>query len=203
MKVETACPGCGFENPPGFKFCGECGAALVGAPPALERNPREVLLIIIEDYITPGDVAAAFEEAGLVEFLHTQALEEPWPTLQEMIDSGERLVVMAENETGDVPWYHEVFTFTQETPYSFEKVEDFNCDFNRGHPDSPLFMINHWVTPPLAQAGDRANSNEVLQERLKVCQEDRGFLPNIVAVDFHARGDTLEVVAGLNGVKYR
>ena len=117
-----------------------------------------------------------------------------------MINSGRRLVVMAENETGGIPWYHDAFTFTQETPYSFETVEDFNCDSNRGQPDSPLFMINHWVTPPLAQAGRRANSSEVLLERLKVCQEVRGLLPNILGVDFYARGDTLGVVAGLNGV---
>ena len=157
----------------------------------LERNPRELLLIIIEDHVTPGDVADAFEEAGLVEYLHTQALDEPWPTLHQMIDSGRRLVVMAENETGDVPWYHDVFTYTQETPYSFETVVDFSCDPNRGQPNSPLFMINHWVTPPLAQAGARANSVEVILERLKVCQEVRGMLPNILAVDFYTRGDTL------------
>ena len=23
-----SCPGCGFENPAGMKFCGECGQAL-------------------------------------------------------------------------------------------------------------------------------------------------------------------------------
>ena len=166
----------------------------------LGRNPREVLLIIIEDYVAPGDVAGAFEKARLVEYLHTQALDDPWPTLDQMINSGRRVVVMAENDTGDVPWYHDGFTFVQETPYSFETVEDFNCEPNRGQPDSPLFMINHWVTPPLAQTGRRANSSEVLLERLKVCQEVRGLLPNILGVDFYARGVTLDVVAGLNGV---
>ena len=61
-------------------------------------------------------------------------------------------------------------------------------------------MINHWVTPPLARAGIQANSAEVLLERLKVCQEARGLSPNILAVDFYARGETLAVVADLNGV---
>lgn len=30
--LKNRCPQCGFENPPQFKFCGECGGALTGAP---------------------------------------------------------------------------------------------------------------------------------------------------------------------------
>jgi predicted ATPase/class 3 adenylate cyclase len=30
----SGCPHCGFENPPGFAFCGKCGAALTDQPPA-------------------------------------------------------------------------------------------------------------------------------------------------------------------------
>ncbi|MBI3245444.1 MAG: AAA family ATPase [Deltaproteobacteria bacterium] len=28
--LKARCPNCGFENPPGFKFCGECGTVLTG-----------------------------------------------------------------------------------------------------------------------------------------------------------------------------
>ena len=93
----------------------------------LEENPREVLFIIIEDHVHPDDVAHAFEAAGLVDYVHTQVFGEPWPTLLEMIDSGRRLVVMAENDTGNVPWYLHLFTFAQETPYTFTDVDEFNC----------------------------------------------------------------------------
>jgi len=164
----------------------------------LEVNPREVLIVIIEDHVPPGDIADAFEEAGLGEYLHAQALEKPWPTLGQMIDSGRRLVVMAENDTGGVPWYHKVFTFAQETPYSFKTIEEFNCEPNRGQTQNPLFMINHWITPPLAEAGALANSAELLSDRIELCREERGVFPNIVAVDFYAQGETLATVAGLN-----
>lgn len=33
-KLPTACPTCGFENPPNFRFCGSCGGALGTAPTA-------------------------------------------------------------------------------------------------------------------------------------------------------------------------
>jgi class 3 adenylate cyclase/tetratricopeptide (TPR) repeat protein len=32
--LREGCPHCGFENPPGFAFCGQCGASLTGQPPA-------------------------------------------------------------------------------------------------------------------------------------------------------------------------
>jgi hypothetical protein len=28
LRAQTTCAACGLENPPGFKFCGECGATL-------------------------------------------------------------------------------------------------------------------------------------------------------------------------------
>ena len=167
----------------------------------LEDNPREVLFIIIEDRVHPDDVAHAFEASGLVEYAHTQVFGEPWPTLLEMIDSSRRLVVMAENDTGGVPWYHHAFTFAQETPYTFESVDEFDCSHNRGQPDSPLFMVNHWVTPALAQTADLANSSEILKKRIADCQEERGMTPNIIGIDFYARGDALAVVAAHNGVQ--
>jgi class 3 adenylate cyclase/tetratricopeptide (TPR) repeat protein len=39
--VRGGCPSCGFENPTGFKFCGECGTPITGVVPTepLERDP--------------------------------------------------------------------------------------------------------------------------------------------------------------------
>ena len=177
------------------------GAELERISGWLEENPREALVIIIEDHAPPEDITGAFSEAGLVRYTHTQAFDAPWPTLREMLDSGRRLVVMAENDTGGVNWYHDAFTFTQETPYQYETVAEFNCAPNRGREDSPLFMVNHWVTPALAEAGSVANSARVLNERIAACREERGLSPNIIGVDFYASGDALAVVDSINGVR--
>lgn len=167
----------------------------------LTANPGEALVIIIEDYVAPGDVADAFDAAGLTRYLHTQAGGAPWPTLRQMIDSGRRLVVMAENDSRGVNWYHDAFAFTQETPYTFAEVGEFDCAPNRGGADNPLFMINHWITPASAGAADTANTADTLNRRIAQCREERGRSPNIVGVDFYARGDALSVVAALNGVQ--
>jgi hypothetical protein len=40
--IPMRCPSCGFENPEGMKFCGECGAPLTGRCPqcGFENPPR-------------------------------------------------------------------------------------------------------------------------------------------------------------------
>jgi len=38
-RLEAACPSCQTTNPPGQKFCGECGAALSGEPASVEVAP--------------------------------------------------------------------------------------------------------------------------------------------------------------------
>ena len=42
QRLQAGCPQCGSENPAGFRFCGECGAALGEdtRSPAPEREPR-------------------------------------------------------------------------------------------------------------------------------------------------------------------
>jgi len=44
------CPSCGEENPPKFRLCGYCGAALAAAPPALPvRETRKTVTLIFSD----------------------------------------------------------------------------------------------------------------------------------------------------------
>jgi hypothetical protein len=188
-------------------FC-ELGAAplatmLAGVREFLVRNPGEVLLFVIEDYVTPQDVEAAFREAGLLRFVYRGPVRPPFPTLREMVDSDQRLVVFAEKDAHGVPWYHPAFETIQETPYTFHRPEDFSCRPNRGTPDAPLFLLNHWIeTTPTPRPSNAAivNAHDVLLARARQCQRERGMLPNILAVDFALTGDVVGVAAVLNGL---
>ena len=44
----------------------------------------------------------------------------PWPTLRELIDRDERVLVLIENDPGDEPWMHQQSEVAQETPYRFD-----------------------------------------------------------------------------------
>jgi hypothetical protein len=184
-------------------FC-EIGARpfvseMVAVREFLEEHPREVIVMIIQDEgPTPADIAAAFDEAGLDQLVHTQQPGEPWPTLGEMIDADSRVFVSAENQSGRFDWYHDAFTSVQDTPFDYETVESFDCARNRGAPESPLLLVNHWLNPVSPRAADEANSAQVLLERVDECRADGRGKPNLIAVDFQDRGDLLQVVNGLN-----
>jgi hypothetical protein len=186
-------------------FC-ELGAEplvpmLEGVRDFLVRSPGEVIVFVIEDYVTPNDIAAAFHESGLDRFVYRGPVAPPFPTLREMIDSSQRLVVFGENETRGVDWYHPAFETVQETPYTFHAPEELSCRSNRGPPDAPLFQINHWIetTPtPRPSNAEILNQKDFLLARARQCRQERGQLPNILAVDFAMTGDVVGAARELN-----
>jgi hypothetical protein len=169
----------------------------------LVENPGEVLLLVIEDYVPPADVASAFAESGLLELVYKGKAGPPWPTLRQMIQANERVLVTAENETGDVAWYHKAYDSTQETPYHFETPEEFSCKANRGGDGKSLFLMNHWIdTTPAPRPSNAAvvNQRDYLLARVRQCEAERGKRPTILAVDFALTGDVVGAAAELNGV---
>ena len=188
-------------------YC-ELGAQLL--EPDLERiaawmadNPREVVTLFIQDEVSPADTAAAFDQAGLLPYVRTMEEGQPWPTLGEMISSGRRLVVLMEHRGGgaEYPWLLQGFDWVQDTPFDTTKQSQFSCALNRGSPDNPIFLVNHWLNNPQSRVSDarKVNAYDVLWPRVQQCQEERSALPNYVAVDFYDQGDLPAVVDRLNG----
>jgi hypothetical protein len=110
---------------------------------------------------------------------------------------------MAEVEGPPPVWYHHVWDYTEETPYSFSSAEKFSCEPNRGDTDKPLFLLNHWIERVSPSRVDAARVNEygALLGRARKCAAERGQIPNFVAVNFHLSGDVVAVVNTLNGVR--
>jgi hypothetical protein len=173
----------------------------------LDNHPNEVVVLIIEDLVAPADKEQAFEESGLDALIYTYEEGKPWPTLREMIQRNERVLVMAENEGPPPDWYLNAWDYTEETPYSFGDVADFDdetysCQPNRGEVDKPFFLLNHWVTRASPSRVDAAiiNDYDYLLGRARQCADERGQLPNFLAVNFYLNGDVFDVVDELNGV---
>jgi hypothetical protein len=168
----------------------------------LVTHPDEVIIIDFEDYAPPADIVTAFEESGLIDFVYRGPLGPTWPTLGEMVESGGRVVVIGENDVDDVPWYHLAWDgLMAETPYTFPTREDFSCRPNRGSPTAPLFLMNHWIetTPtPRPSNAQIVNQRDVIVQRARQCQRERGMTPNIIAVDFAGIGDVVGAARELN-----
>ncbi|HEV8323718.1 MAG TPA: hypothetical protein VG389_19020 [Myxococcota bacterium] len=167
----------------------------------LEVCPREVVSLIFESYVPAADVAAAFAASGLDAYVWTQAAGAPWPTLREMIDGGARLVAFTDYDAGAPAWYHDVWAFAWETPYAFDTPADFTCAMNRGVAGNPLFILNHFLTNPLASPAnaEMVNYDPLFLDRALACQAASGALPNFPTVDFYDIGDLFTVAATLNG----
>jgi hypothetical protein len=171
----------------------------------IARNPNEVVIIVIGDFITPQDTARAFREARLLRRIWTYDTDRRPPTLRRMIEAGRPLLVLSEHAGGTPAWYGPAYltanAIFQDTPYTFAKASDFSCAPNRGRPDSPLFQINHWITttsPPSPKQAFSINSYERLMARVRECERERGRFPTIVGVNFYDHGDVLGVVDELN-----
>jgi hypothetical protein len=179
----------------------------------LAANPDEVLVIVIEDYVDPADIAAAAQSTGLLDYVYKGPITGPLPTLEQMIDSGGRVLMLAENDAGNdaFPWYHLAYdSLLQETPYSFQKPAQLtdpaelpaSCEPNRGPASAPLFLVNHWIdTSPAPRPSNAAkvNTRRAILDRVHACEDQRDLLANLIAVDFYREGDIFGAVDELNG----
>jgi hypothetical protein len=192
-------------------FC-EVGAtnavdALAGVHRFLVTHPDEVVILSIEDDTSAADTASVIRASGLSREVYLGPARRPWPTLRELIERDERVLVLVENHPGDVAWLHYQPSVAQETPYTFTSVNALeapsSCRPNRGGTGGSLLLVNHWVdtTPAPRPSNARlANAASLLEGRLRRCEQVRGRLPNVVAVDFFGQGDVLKAVDVLNGV---
>jgi hypothetical protein len=177
-------------------------------------NPSDVFVVINQDYVTPSDFVGAVRTAGLEKFAYAGPVSGRWPTLRQMIDSGQRVLFMAENRAGAAPWYRPVYdSITEETPYTFSKVAQLtdpaslasSCRANRGPARAPILLVNHWISTdpiPLPSDAEKVNGYGQLLKRARECQRVRHHFPNLVAVNFYRRGDLFRVVDALNGVRH-
>jgi hypothetical protein len=191
----------------------------VGATPAVDalreirdflvRHPDQVVILSVEDDVSPQDTEAVFRDSGLLGLAYSDPTRPsgPWPTLRELIEQDRRVIVFAENKTGGIGWYRPQFELMQETPFHFRSVKEIedpaSCRPNRGGTGKPLFLLNNWVdTTPAPRPANAASVNayQALLARARRCEAARHRIPNLVAVDFYKRGDVLRVAAALNGL---
>lgn len=155
---------------------------------------------MIESSVEPDEVEQEVRDAGLEPYLATLPRSGPLPTLREMIASGRRVVMLDERDGGDAPWHQPAFLLIQDTRISSLLKSHTACDPNRGTPDSPLLLMNHWIDrfpPPLSEnrtISDRAK----LSERVHSCRRSLGRPPDLIAGDFYERGELIAVVRELN-----
>ncbi len=195
----------------------------------LERNPNDVLTLLIRNEATEVALERAFDSAGLGKLMHAQARDAPWPTLTEMIAADHRLVVFVEGrsqrldagrtldagEGGSSLDARLVGTADSadgsSRPAWMHAAEDWiwetapsvgpDCVPATSDERRPLIVLNHYEAG-LADAGlVAAHDPERVAARLRRCREDRGHRPTLVVVDFAEIGDPNGGVQIENGIR--
>jgi hypothetical protein len=168
----------------------------------LEDHESDVLVIVVQDELPAEELVPVLTDGGLDPYIATIDPTQPMPTLQSMVESGRRVLIGLEE--GDLgPRIPNVYKdgLLQDVPYDYASPEELespdSCGAFRGEPNAPLFLLNHWVTPPSDEAAAQVNSEEVLHGRADRCAQERRPA-NLVAVDFYETGDLMEVVDELN-----
>ena len=172
----------------------------------LDDNRGEVVIIFMEPYVAPKDIEKSFQESGLDKYVATLDRDEPLPTLGQLVQSDERVIVFTEKDAdGTVPWYIDGFSLVQDTPLKATKREQLRCKRFRGSADSPLLMLNHWADlfPPRLQANRPFQEKQFILDRAHRCGRARGVTTNLIAVDHYDQGKLIPAVAALNKERVR
>jgi hypothetical protein len=162
----------------------------------LESHSGDVLVLVLESYVTDASLRQAFAQTGTEQYAATLHRDEPLPTLGQLVASGKRLVVFTEKTpSGTVPWLNSAFSYIQDTPLGNRSPQDFTCKRYRGKPDNPMLMLNNWVErfPPSPTAQRPATTRAFLEHRIDACSKARGVPVSLIAVDFYDEGDVIAV----------
>ncbi|KAI0394068.1 PLC-like phosphodiesterase [Xylariaceae sp. FL0594] len=197
------------------------------------QHPYDVVTILLGNgnYSLPSMYVPYIEKSGILRYVYTPPYVPmnltSWPTLTEMILSGQRVVIFMDymaNQT-EYPWLLDEFSQMWETP--FDPVDNtFPCDVARPPNLAPedarnrLSFINHNLNVPLAVLGvdllvparaelnttNNATGKGSLGLTANNCLTKWGRPPNFLNVDYYNTGSfpgsVFEVAAQMNNVTY-
>lgn len=190
--------------------------------PFLAQNPQAVVTVFLEDYVSQASLQAELARApGLGGQTFSPGSESwkwraQWPSLQEMIDANQRLLIFALNgaagtyrvgsadvevirqESGTVENYWSIGDTIFTHDYSCKSR--FSTPLNKRQVDwpgkawPPLFVMNHFHGVGESLHARLDNRYDKLQDRYNnYCGPASDGRPvNFLAVDFYQQGDTLE-----------
>ncbi|KAL2858036.1 PLC-like phosphodiesterase [Aspergillus pseudoustus] len=197
----------------------------------LDSNANEVVTVLLvnSDGATASELNSEFEAADLVDYAYTPtstSAPSSWPTLQELIDAGTRLMVFVASLSSDnssaAPYLMNEFTYIFENPYDVTSPSNYSCEADRpssvrGDSASAISanmlpLQNHFLYQTVLLDYQAPNESYVgttnapsggtgnLGDAASTCQTAWGRQPAFILVDFFDQGPAIETVDNLNGV---
>ncbi|KAI4274731.1 MAG: hypothetical protein LQ337_003730 [Flavoplaca oasis] len=196
----------------------------------LDKHPYDVvsILLVNSDFATANDLDGEFKTASIKTYAYaprsTDAASIKWPTLDELIRSGKRLVTFIADivPSTAAPYLMDEFTFVFENPYSVTSLSNFSCVPQRpaviqGQASAAvqsgrLPLMNHFLNIRQAfdiqipDVGNLSITNAAsgptgnLGDAAAICAAAYGGAPTFILVDFFQHGSSISTVDRLNGI---
>ena len=186
----------------------------------LDANPNEILTILIVngDNVPASMFDDAYSASGLKKYAYTPPTSplaiDAWPTLQEMITAGTRLVAFLDaGADPSVAYILDEFTYFFETPFDTLDPAFPECTLDRpagAKPDGRMYIVNHfldvqWLGIEVPARADLDATNAAtgvgsIGAQAGLCIGLYGRAPMGILVDYFDHGDVFAAQNTLNGV---
>lgn len=182
----------------------------------MDDNANQVVTLLLTngDFVDVSMFGAAMNSSGLSSYAYTppsQLTMSEWPTLQELIDAGTRLVMFLDYDadTTKVPYILPEFNYFFETAYDVTSFSSCALDRPSGSTGAGLMMIvNHFldvdilgILIPDFAADSKTNAatgSGSIGEQADLCISTWGRSPNLILVDDYNVGDVFTAQNNLN-----
>lgn len=196
----------------------------------LDSNPNEVisLLLVNSDNLSPATFAKAFDATQMTSLMYQPGsaasssggiAKNAWPTLQDMISSGKRVVgyLASGADLSSVDYLLPEFSSMWENAYDQTTSGPFNCTIDRSgqgeDTSSQMYLANFFKANSLGSLGTVPDTSaiyttnaeqNILQSSYVCASEHANVAPTFILVDYYDRpqGDVFAAAAQLNGVSY-
>lgn len=186
----------------------------------LDANPNELLTILLVngDNVPVSMFDTAYTSSGLKPYAYTPPTSpigiNSWPTLEEMITAGTRVVAFLDaGANASVPYILDEFTYFFETPYDTTDPTFPECTIDRppgATADGRMYIVNHFLDLDLdgIDIPDNAADNTTnaatgvgsIGAQADLCIGLYGKAPVGILVDYFDRGNVFAAQNTLNGV---
>ena len=173
----------------------------------MSQSENDVVTLLLEVYVPYGHVEYILEMSGLIDYVHVQNLNEPWPTIREMVNADKNLVVFIEGPfDSEYPFLHSFTEHGWTTNYADRHPEGMNCDVLRGDSTQPVWHLNNWLALESGltdyQRAPIVNAYDFLLNRSIECWEIHDSRPTFIAVDWWTDGEAVNVTMTLNQMNH-
>ncbi|OLY79433.1 PI-PLC X domain-containing protein [Smittium mucronatum] len=192
----------------------------------LDQNPHEIVTIMIENFhgFTSTEIYSNFLHSGLDRYLFNPTMypniQEEWPTLRQLIETDQRLVLFSSIIANDtrIPQVMEEAQYIAQTSYRVEHRRKqnfqtgFDCALNPPSRPKPLVVLNHFVLDTInifgfkiqvstPKGSNKVNKEQSILDHYQTCRDAKIF-PNFITVDFHNNQELFSAIASINKVSY-